>query len=81
LHKIKVYRNKDGEMFCLDESWVDSNLMYKKCWQSEEVRGVCADGNAGYRLIMVLAGSSAGFLKDAELVYKAGTATGYYNGR
>jgi hypothetical protein len=58
---------------------VDSNLTYKKCWQSVEVTGVCADGTAGNRLIMVHVGSSAGFLKYAELVYKAGTATGDYH--
>jgi hypothetical protein len=81
LQKIKAHRDESRKILCLDESWVDSNLTYKMCWQSEEVRGLCADENASNRLIMVHVGSSAGFLKDAELVYKAGTPTGDYHGR
>jgi hypothetical protein len=50
LQKIKVHHNEGTELFYFDESWVDSNLTYKKCWQSEEVRGVSANGNAGNRL-------------------------------
>jgi transposase len=56
-------------------------LTFKKCWQSEEVKGVCADGNAGKRLIMVHAGSRAGFLQGAELIYKAGSVSGDYHGQ
>jgi hypothetical protein len=81
LQKIKVHHNEGREIFCLDDSWVDSNLTYKKCWQSEEARGVCADENAGNTRIMVHVGSSACFLKDAELVHKTGMATGDYHGR
>ncbi|KAJ4444761.1 hypothetical protein ANN_06558 [Periplaneta americana] len=46
---------------------------------NEEVKGVCADGNACNRLIMLHVGSLAGFLKGAELVYKANTASGNYH--
>ncbi|KAJ4427362.1 hypothetical protein ANN_24982 [Periplaneta americana] len=65
----------------LDESWVDSNLTFQKCWQGPEVTGICADGNAANRLIMVHVGSRSGFLNNASLVYKAGTTVGDYHGQ
>jgi hypothetical protein len=39
---IKTLRSEGRKIFYLNESWVDSNLTFKKCWQSEEVKGVCA---------------------------------------
>jgi hypothetical protein len=53
LVKIKALRSEGRQIFYVDESWVDSNLTFKMLWQSEEVKGVCAVGNAGKRLIMV----------------------------
>jgi hypothetical protein len=79
LVKIKALCSEGRQIFYIDESWVDSNLTFKKCWQSEEVKGVCTDGNARKRLIMVHAGSCAGFLQGVELMYKAGSASGDYH--
>jgi hypothetical protein len=76
-----MLRSEGRRIFYLDESWVDSNLTFKKCWQSEEVKGLCTDGNAGKRLIMVHAGSHAGFLQGTGLIYKAGSASGNYHCR
>jgi hypothetical protein len=55
-------------------------LTFKKCWQSEEVKGVCADGNAGKRIIMVHAGSRADFLQGAGLIHRGGSESGDYHG-
>jgi hypothetical protein len=79
LVNIKTVRSEGRQIFYLDESWVDSNLTFKKCWQSEEVKAVGADVNAGKRLIMVHIGSRAGFLQGAGLIYKAGSASGDYH--
>ena len=49
---IKRLRNEGKPVFYLDETWVDSNLTFRKCWQSDDVFRVCADGNAGNRLII-----------------------------
>ncbi|KDR15088.1 hypothetical protein L798_11092 [Zootermopsis nevadensis] len=81
LVNIKTLRNEGRQIFYLDESWVDSNLTFKKCWHSTEVKGVCSDGNAGKRLIMVHAGSHAGFLQGVKLIYKADSASGDYHGQ
>jgi hypothetical protein len=78
LVNIKTLRSEGRQIFYPDECWVDNNLTFKKCRQSEEVKGVCADGN---RLIMVHAGSRAGFLQGEGLIYKAGSASGDYHGQ
>ena len=78
---IKHLRSEGKPIFYLDETWVDSNLTFRKCWQSDDVFGICADANAGNRLIIVTAGSRTGFLKDAALIYKAGSTVGDYHGQ
>jgi hypothetical protein len=42
---IKTLRSEGGQIFYLDQSWVDSNLTFKKCCKNEEVKGVCGDEN------------------------------------
>lgn len=41
---------------------IDSNLSLKKCWQTDEVKGVSADGKAGNRVIADHGGSEEGFV-------------------
>jgi hypothetical protein len=45
--KIKALHTEGRQILYLDESWVDSNLTFKNQWQSGNVKGVCADENAG----------------------------------
>jgi hypothetical protein len=52
-------------LFYIDESWVDSNLTFCKCWQNEEVMGVQANENSGNRLIMLHVRGINGFLPNA----------------
>jgi hypothetical protein len=40
LQKIKKYRKDGRETFCIDETSVDANLTFKKCWQSNNVGGI-----------------------------------------
>jgi hypothetical protein len=76
LVKIKEFRDKGHPIFYTDESWVDSNLSFRKCWQNEEVVGVQTNVNSGNRLNMLRVGGINGFLPDAALIYKAESATG-----
>lgn len=39
LRAIKKYRGDNKEIVYIDESWVDNNLTFKKCWQSKEIEG------------------------------------------
>jgi hypothetical protein len=73
----------DGKgIFYLDESGVNSNLTFNRCWQKKgDVQGIMATGNASNRLIIVRIGSEKGFLAGGLLIYKAGAATGDYHGQ
>jgi hypothetical protein len=81
LVKIKEYQDKGHPIFYIDKSWVDSNLTFHKCWQNEQVMDVQANVNSGSRLIMLHVGGNNGFLPNAALIYKAGSATGDYHGQ
>jgi hypothetical protein len=66
LLKMK-YQDKGHPIFYIDESWVDSNLTCRKCWQNEEVMGVQGNVNSGNRLIMLHVGGINGFLPTKKL--------------
>jgi len=63
LLKLKERRLEERKtsFYWVDTS-IDSNLSLKKCWQTDEVKGVSADGKAGNRVIAVHAGSEGGFV-------------------
>jgi hypothetical protein len=46
---------RDGEeIFSFEDSWVDSNLTFNRCWQKiGDVQDIMATGNASNRLIIV----------------------------
>lgn len=81
LKEIKKHRENNKKIFYLDETWIDSNLTFQRCWQSPEVDGVLADMNAANRVIVVDIGSEDGFLKGGRLMYKANCSTGDYHGQ
>jgi hypothetical protein len=60
---------KGGRFFYLDETWIYSNLTFKKCWQTNEVKTFLADGSAKNRPIVAHAGSEDGFVTGAQLMY------------
>jgi hypothetical protein len=55
-----MLRSEGRQIFYLDERWVDSNLTFKKCWQSEDVKG--------YALMEMLEKDSLWFTLDHVLV-------------
>src|SRR5258705_586897 len=83
LRAMKRLRETYGQdnIVYVDETWVDSNLTFGKCWQDGTTAGAKAHVNSSNRLIVVHAGSSAGFIKGAGLIYKAGTSSGDYHGQ
>jgi hypothetical protein len=80
LVKKKQYR-EEGRPVMYVESWVDSNLTFRKCWQSDDVMGIQMNVNSGNRLIMLHVGGINGFVPNSHLVYRAGSATGDYHGQ
>lgn len=81
LRKIRQYRQDDQNIFFLDETWIDNNLTFKKCWRNEMIDAVLTDTSSTNRLILVHAGSRGGFLNGAKLLFKAGTTSGDYHGQ
>lgn len=80
LRDIKKFRKENRLIIYLDESWIDSNLCFGKCWQAGKIRALTKK-SAGNRLIIVHAGSQDGFIKGASLVFKSGTTSGDYHGQ
>ena len=56
-------------------------MMVKKCWQNKDVFGVKGGIRSSGRLFVVHVGSTQGFIKKTELVFKSGTTTGDYHGK
>lgn len=81
LRKIREYRRESRQIIYIDESWVDANLTFRKCWQSESEPGVITDTSSSNRLIIAHAGSEDGFVEGALLNFKAGTTSGDYHGQ
>lgn len=81
LQQIKAFREKNYEIFFLDETWLDTNLVMGKCWQGPGVMGVTSSASGSGRYIVVGIGSEKGFLPGSQLVFKAGSSTGDYHGQ
>ncbi|KAF8789131.1 Down syndrome cell adhesion molecule-like [Argiope bruennichi] len=80
LRKMKKFREAKRNIVYIDETWLDSNLSFEKCWRDEKI-GAAIKDSSGRRLIVVHAGSESGFVPNAGLIFKAGSATGDYHGQ
>jgi hypothetical protein len=49
----KKYREDGQEIFYVDETFIDANLTFKKCWQNNDVSGILTTVSASNRLIVV----------------------------
>lgn len=81
LRAIKQYREMGKNIIYTDETWVDSNITFGKCWQSDDISGLIKTGHPGKRLIVVSAGGKYGFVPNSTLIYKADAKTGDYHGQ
>ena len=79
LRAINKYRNQNMPIVFLDETWIHPNYKVKKCWQSEDVRGVLTNDSPGQRLIISHAGGSMGFIPNALNIFQAKTTSGDYH--
>ena len=77
--KRKELEGQGYNFVYVDETWIDSAYTAKRCWQGENMPGALPPCNRGQRLIVVHAGSKNGFIRGAQLVYKAASATGDYH--
>ena len=62
LKEVQDYRENGHLIFYTHQTWTDSNLTYRKCWQEGEVIGIHTHVNSGNRLIMLHVGGIGGFL-------------------
>jgi hypothetical protein len=53
LQQIRTFRETGKPILYLNETWVDANLTFRKCWQNKEVVGITTNVNASNRLIVV----------------------------
>ncbi|XP_042901192.2 uncharacterized protein [Parasteatoda tepidariorum] len=82
LREIREHRRMQRQLVYLDETWVDSNLTFQKCWQDENNNiGAISNVSSKNRLIVVHAGTSSGFIPGALLAYKASSQSGDYHGQ
>ncbi|KAF8795047.1 hypothetical protein HNY73_002945 [Argiope bruennichi] len=80
LREMKKFREAKRNFVYIDETWLDSNLSSEKCWRDEKI-GAAIKDSSGHHLIVVHAGSESGFVPNAGLIFKAGSAIGDYHGQ
>ncbi|KAF8789855.1 hypothetical protein HNY73_007764 [Argiope bruennichi] len=61
----KIPRSKKEHCLYMDETWLDSNLSFEKCWRHEKI-GAAIKDSSGHRLIVVYAGSESGFVLNGS---------------
>ncbi|XP_053395641.1 uncharacterized protein LOC128555879 [Mercenaria mercenaria] len=77
--KKKELEDKGYCLVYMDETWIDTAFTAKRCWQRDDLPGVIPPCNRGQRLLVVHAESRNGFIKGAQLVYKASSSSGDYH--
>lgn len=66
LQQIRTFRETGKPLLYLGETWVDTILTFRKCWQNKEVVGITTNVNVAYRLIVVHPGGSSDFVQGHE---------------
>lgn len=79
LQKVNKYREEGRPIIYTDESYVDSSHSSNKSWSDGSTKGLKKPISKGQRVVIVNAGSEAGFVPNALLLFKAGTKTGDYH--
>lgn len=81
LKRLHYYRMENKDIIFINETWVDINLSFGKCWQNEEELGTLKNTSLSDRLIIVHAGGKNGFVPNAGLIFKANSTSGDYYGQ
>lgn len=85
LKKIHEYREEGRPIIYTDETYVLTSHVRQNTWNLKKLDTKTKDKSflkklsTGARFIIVHAGSSSGFIKDASLIYKASSTTGDYH--
>lgn len=79
LRKIKKYLEEGRTIIYTDESYVDSSHSNPKAWTDGSTKGLKTPISKGQRVVIVHAGSEAGFVPNALLTFKAGGKSGDYH--
>lgn len=79
LRAIKKYRDEGRPIVFTDESYAHSSHTKGKAWSDGSAQGLKCPISKGQRIVMVHAGSEAGFVPNALLLFKSGSKTGDYH--
>lgn len=77
MRAIRKFRSENKNIVYLDETWIDNDMTFKKCWQDNEVFGVTGSiRNTCLCLIVVPAANEKGCVPNALLIFRSGLTTG-----
>ncbi|XP_021199802.3 uncharacterized protein LOC110383347 [Helicoverpa armigera] len=79
LTTLMKYREEGRPIVYTDESYVDSSHSGSKAWSDGSLKGLKKPISKGQRVVIVHAGSEAGFVPNALLLFKAGAKSGDYH--
>lgn len=79
LRSIRKYRDENRPIVYLDESYILSSHVAQKCWFDNSEKELCKPVSKGQRLIILHAGWEKGFIPNALVMWKAGSASGDYH--
>jgi hypothetical protein len=72
LKQLKQFKAEGRPIFFTDESYIHTSHLSKYSWNDGSSKGIRAPVSKGRRLIMVHAGSEAGFVNNGLLLFKSG---------
>ena len=78
LRQIRKYRQEGSPIVYTDETFVHTSHSAHRSWQSDDFAMKVPFGK-GTRYIVAHAGSEAGFIPGADLIFKAKAKTGDYH--
>lgn len=79
LLKIKQYRQENRPIIYTDETYVHATHTTAKSWTDGTKEGIKKPISKGQRAVIIHAGSEAGFVPNALLVFKSGIKSGDYH--
>ena len=79
LKALKKYRDEGRPIVFTDESYAHSSHSKGKAWSDGSAKGLKRPLSKGQRIVMVHAGSKAGFVPNALLMFKSGSKSEEYH--
>lgn len=79
LQKIEEYRRENRPIIYSDETYVHATHTTSKQWSDGSAKGLKKPISKGQRVVIVHAGSEAGFVPNALAMFKSGSKSGDYH--